>query len=535
MKRFLRVTIQIKILGLVIFLLLLVLGSLTFMVAYMETQEDVEKAEELALQTAKTLSYMPIIQQAFKSENPLRGRINAVAEQIRDQVNASTIKIENRKGELYGFAGEDGTDQPTSMHDRYRSLLYGSNVISNSGEGENQVLKGIVPIIIYYEEYTKVEGTVIVEFSMKAIRIEIASDIRKMLLSSGLVFLIGIAGSFLLARSIRKDTLGLEPYEIATLFRERNAILQSVKEGIIAIDHSGVITIMNISAQEMLGIDVNVEGLAVSKIILSEPMLEALKSNKGQLNKELQYKDKVIIVSTQLILENGQKVGMVASFRDKTEIKKMVDALSEVRQYSEDLRAQAHEFTNKLHVILGLIQLGKHDEATKLIQEEAQLQEQHTELFFNSIRDEKVQAILLGKLAKASEKKINFKIDGDSSLQSMPGHIRLSPLIVILGNLLDNAFEAAADSIEKRVLFFVIDIGKDIIFEIGDSGPGIDSDIEEFIFQKGFSLKGNNRGYGLANVKEEIELLGGSIELMNRSSEGTVFTIILPKIVEREG
>ncbi|WP_228409613.1 sensor histidine kinase [Radiobacillus deserti] len=201
-----------------------------------------------------------------------------------------------------------------------------------------------------------------------------------------------------------------------------------------------------------------------------------------------------------------------------------------MKQYSEDLRAQAHEFTNKLYVILGLIQLGV-DDAIALIQEEATLQTQHSTLFMSQIQDEKVQAILLGKLAKASEKKINFIIDPESTLHFLPKHIGISPLITILGNIIDNAFDAVANKEAATVTLFVTDVGNDIIFEIEDTGKGIEKTIESSIFMKAFSSKGVNRGYGLANVKEEIDALNGWLEYSSEEEKGTTFTIILPKKV----
>ncbi|MFD2924948.1 sensor histidine kinase [Halobacillus naozhouensis] len=527
MEKLLRVSLQVKILGLVIFLLLLVLSLVTFMVAYMESNEDVENAENLAIQTAITLSYMPVIQQSFLSDRPT-DKMDHLADQIKEEVEASAIKIVNRDGDIYGYAGPDKPES-VPIKDHYRALVYGSNYVLQTTNGEDQLLKGISPIVIDYGDYKKVEGAVAVEFKMQSIHNEITSDIKKIIMASGTVFLLGIAGSIFLARSIRKDTLGLEPFEIAALYRERNAVLQSVKEGMIAFDHNGTITMINLSARELLELPDQMEGHNIHNVITSPQLLDLVHSEKGIVNKELQYKEKTVIVNSRPIFAENKRTGTVVSFRDKTEIRKMIDAISEVRQYSEDLRAQAHEFTSKLYVILGMIQLGKYNEAIQLIQEETHTQEQVTEMFFKKIRDEKVQAILLGKFAKASEKKITFIIEEGSSLDPLPVHIQLSPLIVILGNLINNAFEAVSDQKDKHASFFVTDLGNDIVFEIADQGSGLKNGMEQRIFQKGFSSKGHNRGYGLANVKEEVDMLGGSIEINSRELEGTIFTIILPK------
>ncbi|UGB31246.1 MULTISPECIES: sensor histidine kinase [Bacillaceae] len=517
-------TLQTKILGLIFFLILLVIGVLTATFAFNETKEDVKQAEELALQTAQTLSFMPAVQEGFREQNANRQSMNLVITKMMNQVDATSIFVENREKKI--IAGEKPISE---SHETYKALVFGSSYVTHVGKEEEEVLRGIAPIILNHGDYTKVEGAVVVEFQMLEIRDRISGEVKGMVMTSAIVLIIGVIGSIVLARNIRKDTLGLEPYEIALLFRERNAILQSVKEGIIAIDQYGRVTMMNKSAQQILDISSRDEVQRINEMISSDTILKLMESKKDVVNEEVQYKDRTLIVNTQPVLEDGERVGTVATFRDKTEMKKMVDAFSEVKQYSEDLRAQAHEFTNKLYVILGLIQLGKKEEAIQLIQEETKSQEHHGELIFNSIQDEKIQAILLGKLAKASEKKIVFHIDEESSLSPLSEKFKLAPLIIILGNILDNAFDAAADSKEKKVSFFATDFGNDVLFEITDSGKGIPDGMEEAIFDKGVSLKGEKRGYGLANVKEEVELLGGFIELTSTEDEGTVFSVFLPK------
>ncbi|WP_028783942.1 ATP-binding protein [Thalassobacillus devorans] len=526
MKKLLQVSLQVKILGLVVGLLLLVLTLVTFMVTYMESGEDVQNAEDLALQTATTLSYMPVVQDAFK-EKVKDENVKHIADRIRDQIDASAIKIIDREGQLVGYSGQEKPES-IDQQDYYSTLTFGGSFVLQPEEDED-VLKAVVPIRVDYDTYMKVEGAVAVEFKMKDIYAEIRADLKDFIFASSSVLILGVIGSILLARSIRKDTLGLEPFQIAALFRERNAVLDSVKEGLIAFDQSEKITMINASARELLDLKDNAEARTLNDVITSPKLREMIESNKGVKNKELQYKEKTLIINSNPILEGGVRTGIVVSVRDKTEIKQMVDALSEVKQYSEDLRAQAHEFTSKLYVIMGLIQLEKYQDAIELIKEEADSQKQVTERFFKEIVDEKVQAILLGKFAKASEKKIDFYIEDGSSLQRLPAHIPLSPLIIILGNIINNAFEGVAGQKEKTVSFFVTDLGHDIIFEVTDNGTGIRQSDMEKVFAKGYSSKGTGRGYGLANVKEEVDHLHGSIEINSIVKEGTTITIILPK------
>ena len=259
------------------------------------------------------------------------------------------------------------------------------------------------PIIVHNGDYDQVVGVVTVEFLIKGIESNILSRTKEIILFSLAVLLAGIVGGILLARSIRKDTLGLEPNEIAALYRERSAILLSIKEGIIAIDQNGFITMMNTSAEEMLHVNGDYMQQHISKVLPEFHMERVLENDQ-----EIAFQDKVFILNMTPILENNSTVGVVCSFRDKTELQNLVNTISEVRKYSEDLRAQTHEFTNKLFVLSGLLQLGHYKEAIEFIQQESNIHQSQNHILFHQIHDAKVQAILLGKIATASEKKLIF-------------------------------------------------------------------------------------------------------------------------------
>jgi CitB family two-component system sensor histidine kinase CitS len=262
-------------------------------------------------------------------------------------------------------------------------------------------------------------------------------------------------------------------------------------------------------------------------------MYRVLESGVIENDQEMILNNRVVIVNRTPIFDKGKIVGVVASFRDKTEVTEMINTLSEVRKYSEDLRAQTHEYTNKLYAISGLLQLGEYDEAIDFIQNESMNHQIQSRILVEQIQDHKVQAILFGKIGKASEHKIAFTIDPNSYLKPLPKHIDLSKLITILGNIIDNAFEEVMKCPKREVTFFTTDIGNDIVFEVSDTGKGIDFENYEDIFEKGFSTKiGKDRGYGLAIVKQVITELNGTIELQNVRGGGAVFTIFIPKKLE---
>ncbi|WP_050184261.1 ATP-binding protein [Domibacillus robiginosus] len=206
--------------------------------------------------------------------------------------------------------------------------------------------------------------------------------------------------------------------------------------------------------------------------------------------------------------------------------KKTID---EMRLYSDELRAQTHEFMNKLYVLSGLLQLGRHEAALDFIQKEADNVTLQQHIVFKQIGDDLVQAVLLGKTAKASEKKISFTIEQESVLSRVPAHIDGHALLTIISNLIDNAFEAVKQTARPCVSFLITDASPTLIIEVTDNGAGIDEQVVQSLFEKGVSSKGDNRGFGLYNVKEAVDTYGGFIEVLPNEPSGTVFTVYIPK------
>ncbi|WP_027725948.1 ATP-binding protein [Tuberibacillus calidus] len=532
MKLF-RISLQTKILGLVLTLVLLIIISLTTIFTVMEKEQIERQKGRLVLELSKTIALMPSIKNAFYTSDPAK-IIQPIVEKIRKQVGAEFIVVGNKEGIRYSHPIPDRIGRHMVGGDNYRALVLGESYISRAVGSLGPSLRGKSPIL---DDNGQIIGIVSVGIMQQDIKQQIFNNAKKVASIALIAFIIAIIGSSLLARNIRKDTMGLEPYQIAALYKEKNAVIESVREGILVIDKNGLITVMNQTARRLLNFHGDFTGLKIEKVIPNTQMYDILRTGKSQHDVELVLPHNTLIVNRKPIIDKGQVVGAVASFRDKTEIEQMLNTLSEVRKYSEDLRAQTHEFTNKLYVLSGLLQIGEYDEAIKMIQQETETYEFQNRILFDQIYDRKVQAILLGKLAMASEKKLEFRIDNNSSLNVLPEQIKISHLITILGNLIDNAFEAVVDSQHPVVTFFATDLGNDIIFEISDNGCGIKEENLPKIFTRGFSTKpkgDQSRGYGLSNVLKSVELLNGTIEVQKNKMGGTVFTVYLPKFTGGE-
>ncbi|PFO01507.1 ATPase [Bacillus sp. AFS076308] len=525
------ISLQTKIFGLALLLGLLLILLMTSFYSYMESKQIEENKGKLALEISKTVSFMPTIIEAFHSSYPSK-TIQPLAEKIRKETGAEFVVVGNMDGTRYSHPLKSMIGKKMKGGDNDKAIKKGQYYVSKANGSLGPSIRGKSPIL---NKNGEVIGVVSVGFLLEDVHHQITKNITKVLLVSIFALLISSLGSMLLGRDIRKDTLGLEPYEIAALYKEKNAVLHGVKEGILAVNRDGFITMMNQPAKRLLHINGSVRHLKVDGLFSSGYLYEVLHSGSPIVDKEVVWKDKTVIVNCTPLFDESGISGVVASFRDKTEIEQMVNTISEVKSYSEDLRAQTHEYTNKLYVLSGLLQLGEFDQAIAMIQAETQVLQVQNTILFNQIKDSKVQAILLGKLGKASEKKINLEINPESYLEALPTHINFSSLIVIIGNLIDNALEAVSESYNPTVKFFAIDIGSDIIFEVSDNGRGISERDIPKLFNRGFSSKKGDmpRGFGLSNAEEAVIEVNGMIEVQSNPETGTVFTVYLPKQYER--
>ncbi|SEI87843.1 two-component system, CitB family, sensor histidine kinase CitS [Bhargavaea ginsengi] len=520
------VSMQTKILGLVTGLILFVSLLLTIFYSVMEYQRIEQEMGERGLQMAQVVAKMPSVRNAFNEAHP-EVILQPIATEVRILSGAEYVVIGNTDSIRYAHPDPDKIGKKMVGGDNDRALRGGESYISEAVGSLGPSVRGKAPILDYEDN---IVGVVSVGFMVEDIRSVIYERLGKIIALALLIIVVGVIGGIRLADSIRKDTMGLEPAEIASLYTERTAILSSVHEGIIAVNKAGEITMLNDSARRLLGLS---EKQDITRLDEVQPDLEAqrfLRPDARLSNEEALINDRHVIVNAVPVEREGRPAGAVFSFRDKTELKELVDTLSEVREYSEYLRAQTHEYTNKLYVISGLMQLGNYTEAIELISDELDSARSQNRILFTQIQDPTVQAILMGKLGKASEIKVQLNIDDNSGLGPLPGHIGIAQIVTVLGNLLDNAMEEVRSAERREVTFFATDIGQEIIFEVADSGGGLPEEELDRLYERGYSTKASaGRGYGLPLVREVVDELGGYIEAHNSPGSGAVFTVFIPK------
>lgn len=350
----------------------------------------------------------------------------------------------------------------------------------------------------------------------------------------GLTLLISIVIAIVIAGRFKRAIFGLEPEEIARLFQERDATLQSVREGIIAINRDGVITTFNRTALETLGIDPDtpLSGRPILEVLPESDLLSVLESGAPDFDREVWLRNRQMIVNRLPVRQGTDIIGVVSSFRLRDEVDQVSRQLTRIQEYADTLRSQTHEYSNKLHTIAGLIQIEAYDEALNLIGSEVSDHQALIHLLLDAVPDPVIAGCLLGKYNRGREMGLELQIDSESRMMDVPADLPRDQLVSVLGNLIDNALEATLlhTGTGGIVQLSMTDLGHELIFEVQDQGPGIPEDTRQKIFEKGVSTKqGKEHGYGLHLVNQFLNRWGGSITVEDPPGEGSRLTLYLPK------
>jgi sensor histidine kinase regulating citrate/malate metabolism len=483
-----------------------------------------------ALRVAQAVSQVPEIRHRLIVGDP-EGIIQIVAERIRVLTGAEFVVVGDREGKRYSHPKPDRLGKFMVGGDNALALEEGKSYISKAVGTLGPSIRGKTPV---FDEAGNIAGIVSVGYLIEDVKGIIRGHQRSFYPYIGLLLIVGIIGSVVIAGHFKKAILGLEPEEIAGLFTERSAILESIREGIIAIDTERTITMANQASLGNLGLDSadKITGRKIEDIFPYTGMRDVLRTGQPILDRELAIGERDMIFNMVPIVHREKISGVVATFRLKDEIDLLARELSHVREYSEMLRTQTHEYSNKLHTLAGLIQIGASKEALDLVARETSGYQNLIHFLSSAVPDPVLSAIVLGKYNRAQEMKVRLSVDEESSLSDIPQGVSQDKIITILGNLLDNALEATleVDDRDCEVHLSMTDLGNDIIIEIEDSGPGIEEGSEDRIFERGMSTKNRpHGGVGLYLVKQALDNLGGHITIGESELGGVLFTVIIPK------
>nr|WP_259548490.1 sensor histidine kinase [Heyndrickxia oleronia] len=497
----------------------------TFLIA------DIQKTKEQEIQTsimntARTVAELSDVKKEVQAPDGWE-RLNPLIEEIRlineeDYIvvmNMNRVRYSHPVNKLLGTA---------STTDDEEAAFAEHNYISKARGEVGTFLRAFFPV---KDPDLNQIGVVVVGHRLPSF-FGIFTDLKKeMIIITVLTLSVGLVGSFLLARHIKQQMFHLEPHEIVRILNERTATFHSMHEGVIAIDYNEIITIFNERAKAIFSVVGDVVGKPIRSVLNDTRLPEIVENNQAVFNETIIVSGKTIVSSRIPVLIDNRVVGAVAICQDRTEVVKMAEELTGVRNFVDALRVQNHEHMNKLHTIAGLIQLGKSEKALELAFETSTKQENLDQFLKDSIKNDAIAGLLLSKIRRGRELGIEVSIDPNSYLTTFPYQIDQHDFVVLLGNLIENAFGSFMH-VERNVKKVEISIeqSEDICaILIEDNGCGIPESDLPHIYEKGFTRnKRNGSGIGLYLIKQAVDKGNGDIMVTSVSGEGTSFTITFP-------
>ncbi|WP_326708624.1 MULTISPECIES: ATP-binding protein [unclassified Streptomyces] len=347
---------------------------------------------------------------------------------------------------------------------------------------------------------------------------------------------LGVMGSWLLARRVKRQTYGLEPREIAGLAEHREAMLYGIAEGVVALDPQLRLTLVNDVGRRLLDLPEDCVGQSVDDLGFEGRLRDVLVGARhGEADRHDQVvirRGRLLVMNRMTVMKDGRLLGSVTTLRDRTELAELEREIGSFRSSSELLRAQAHEFANQLHTISGLIQIGEQDEVVRYIRALNQRRQSLDVTLARRVRDTAIAALLMAKSSLAAERKVSLRISAGTALG------RLAPedaadLATVIGNLVDNAVDAAASDDDTGDAWVEVELRQDassVQVVVRDSGPGLPPEVAREVFAHGFTTKAaqeGERGIGLALTKLVCERHSGEISVAN-TADGAMFTAHMP-------
>lgn len=478
--------------------------------------------EERALGIAASVAQMPDIKRSLAS-NDHSGAVQTLAEQVRHSTDASYVVVTDRTGLRYSHPNpaliNQRLEEPVIVLDGRGHLGVDNGSLGRSANGKAPVFGA--------------DGAVIGEVSVGILENRVSGQLHHELVAialyTALVLALGVLASWLLSRKIKRVTFGLEPADIVSLLQEREAMLHGIREGVIGFDAKGRVSVINAEAQRLLSVGPAAVGLTADQLVPAGRLRDLFTGRVDGTDQVALTDEALLVVNRMPVVLGDRDAGSVVTVRDRTEMESLIRELRSVTGLITALRAQEHEFANRLHILSVLLTLGDHDEALNYLTEISEFSIAQAEDLRARVGPPVVAALLLAKVTVAAEQGIHVVVTKESHLDR-PG-VDPHTLQTIIGNLIDNAIEALGGQPGPREVTVHLDDRDGVRIVVVDNGPGIAGPDAERVFQDGYSTKtgdsGTRRGLGLALVHRMVHRAGGSIALT--PGPATRFEVWLPE------
>ncbi|WP_026361170.1 sensor histidine kinase [Amycolatopsis nigrescens] len=518
-------------------LVLAVLVASGLVLAYLDAQDAAEsRATDEVVAVATTVAGSPALPAALTGDAPSR-QLQPFAERIRVANGVDFITIMSPDGIRYTHPNPALIGQRFlgNTADALRGKVFTETYTGTLGAS----VRAVVPVFGPEGDHGAVIALVSVGITVQAISTELRERLWTLFIVAGAVLAAGIGGSVLVSARLRRQTRGVAPAQLSRMFEYYEAILHAVREGLVLVDANGKVALCNDGARELLGLGGELGGKPVAELDLA-PELAATFTAAEPHTDEIHVTDsRVLLVNTVPVRSRDRAMGTVVTLRDHTDLQTLTGELDTVRGFTESLRSQAHEASNRLHTVVSLVEIGKPEQAVEFATAELAIAQRLTDRVLDAVTEPVLAALLLGKAAEASERGVELELTPDTAIDDSETAIPARDLVTVLGNLIDNAIDAAVEGAAEhhvghsrpKVVVTAKTEGDELLLRVADTGRGISEAAMPELFRRGWSTKpadgAAGRGLGLALVGQAVRRHGGTIEV-GGTGAGAVFVVRLP-------
>ncbi|HBR4904982.1 TPA: sensor histidine kinase [Klebsiella pneumoniae] len=481
-----------------------------------------------ALIQAMQISAMPELVEAVQKRD--LARIKALIDPMRSFSDATYITVGDASGQRLYHVNPDEIGKSMEGGDSDEALINAKSYVSVRKGSLGSSLRGKSPI---QDATGKVIGIVSVGYTIEQLENWLSLQISSLLIPMAIMLLLLLFCARRFSLHIKKQMLNMEPQQLSQLLIQQSVLFESVFEGLIAIDSDYKITAINQTARRLLNLS-QPEPTLIGKRISSVISQEVFFYDAPQTNKKdeiVTFNQIKVIASRMAVILNNEPQGWVISFRSKDDINTLSLQLSQVQQYADNLRAVQHEHRNLISTIAGLLFLKRYNQALELIQQQSESHQKEIDFIARNFQDNHLAGLLIGKYYRAKELGLELIFDPACFVDRLPTALSHNEWISIVGNLLDNAYNASLRQPQgsKQIECLINSDGQEVIIEIADQGCGIDEALRDRIFERGVtSSASKDHGIGLWLVRSYVEQAGGSIVVENNIPFGTIFTLYIP-------
>ncbi|MGN6252399.1 MAG: sensor histidine kinase [Marmoricola sp.] len=492
----------------VLVVVVVVLGAAAL--AFVDARESqLATARTRSVDVARAVADSPTVLRALGTPDPAH-LIESYAERVRRDTGTDFVVVMALDRTRYSHPN------PALIGGRFVGDLGGApqgRVFTQEHVGSlGPSMRAVVPV---FGSGHRVVALVSVGITLSRIGAALQRQLLQIVVGGLLVLLAGAAGSWFIGRRLRRQTRGLDAAELTRMYDYYDAVLHAVREGLLLLDEHGRVVLANDEALRLLGLAADVAGRPVGELPLPAVLLEDLRDGVTGPDALHLVGDHVLVVNQEAARLAERRVGSVVTLRDHTELQAVSGELDTVRGLADTLRSQTHEAANRLHTVVSLIELDRPADALAFATDELHAAQALTDQVVGALGEPVVAALVLGKSAQADERGIELRLADGSSVTGSPLDQR--ELVTVLGNLVDNAFDAVQESARREVVLGLVATTTMLALDVEDSGPGLDLQLAERAFERGWSTKRGDdalgRGLGLALVAQVVRRHGGTVEV----------------------